>query len=70
MSKKDVIQHRDGVLPVSVVFDGSYPWPKDEVLRLVQGIPRPLVPRFSVRVKVVDEIDKERRQRSSSVKIE
>jgi len=69
MSKEDVIQHRNGDLPVSVVLDGGDPWSEDEVLRVIQGIPWPLVPRFPVRVKVVDEIDKGCPQRTSSVKI-
>ena len=70
VSKKDVIQHGDGVLPVRVVLYGDDPWSGDEVLQVIQGIPWPLVPQFSVRIKVVDEIDKKRCQRTSSVKIE
>jgi len=57
MSKKHSVQHRDSLLPVSVTLDGGGPRSEDEVLRVMQGVSGPLVPRFSVRVKVVDEID-------------
>lgn len=42
---------------------------KDEVLRMSQGISRPPVPRFSVRVEVVDKIDEGFYQRTSPVNI-
>jgi len=57
MSEKHSVQHRDSLPPVSVTLDGGGPRSEDEVLRVMQGIFRPLIPRFSVRVKVVDEID-------------
>jgi len=55
--KQHSIHHRHRLLPVSVILDEGGPWSKDKVLRVDQGILGPLVPRFSVRVKVVDEIN-------------
>ena len=57
MSKKHSIQHRNALLPVSITLEGGCPWSEDKVLRVVQGVSGPLIPRFSVRVKVNDEID-------------
>ena len=52
------VQHRHALLPVSIILDeGASSWSEDKVLRVLQGVLGPLVPRCSVRVKVVDEID-------------
>ena len=69
VSEHHSIYHRHGLLPVSIILDGGAIWSKDEVFRVVQGILGPLAPRFSVRVKVVDEIDEGRQQRTSSVNV-
>ena len=69
MPKEYSIQHRDGLLPVSVVLDGGGLWSKDKIPRAVQGISGPLIPRLSVRVQVVDEIDEGCCQRASPVNI-
>ena len=57
VTEKHFIQHRDGLLPVSIILDGGGSRSEDEVLSAMQGIPWPPIPRFSIRVKVVDEID-------------
>ena len=69
MSKKHTIQHSDGLLPVSVILDGGSPRSENKVFRVTHGISGPLIPRFSVGVEVVDEIDERCRQRTSSVNI-
>jgi hypothetical protein len=52
------VQHRHALLPVSIILDGdASSWSEDKVLRILQGVFGPLIPRCSVRVKVVDEID-------------
>ena len=67
MPKEYGIQYRNGLLPVSIVLDGGGFWSKDVVLRVVQGISGPLIPRFFVRVQVVDKIDEACCQRASPV---
>jgi hypothetical protein len=58
VSKQHGVQHRNGLLPVGIILDGGGSvWSEDEVLRVLQGILGPLVPCFSVRIKVVDEIN-------------
>ena len=69
VSEHHSIHHRHCFLPVSIILNGGAIWSKDEVLRVVQGILGPLAPRFSVRVKVVDEIDEGRQQRTSSINV-
>lgn len=69
MPKEHIIQHGDGLLPVGIVLNGGGPWSEDEVLRVIQGISWPPIPRFPVRVKVVDKIDEGRCQRTSTVNI-
>ena len=69
VSEHHSIHHRHGLLPVSIILDGGAIWSKDEVFRVVQGILGPLAPRFSVRVKMVDEIDEGRQQRTPTVNV-
>jgi len=69
VSKEHSIQHGDGLLPVGIILNGGGPWSEDKVLRVIQGISWPPVPRFSVRVKMVDKIDEGRCQRASTVNI-
>lgn len=57
MSKRHSIQHRHGLLPVSIILDRGDSWSKNKVLRALQGILGPLISRFSVRIKVVDEMN-------------
>ena len=58
MLKYHSVQHRHALLPVNIILDEGAPsWSEDKVLRVLQGVLGPLVPRCSVRVKVVDEID-------------
>ena len=68
--RRSTLFNRDRLFPVSIILDGGGPWSEDEVLRAVQGIPWPSVPRLSVRVKVVDKIGEGYRQRTPPVNIE